>query len=499
MNKTLDELLENVLVTNSIHYKNHTITGVTANSKHAKPGDLFVAVVGLTNDAHQYIPQVINQGVTVVVGQHELSNLPFSIPESVTYITVPDSRKALGLIVANYYDNPSDSLTVIGVTGTDGKTTTCHMIYAVLRKTYSVGMITTLGAYINGVLIDTGLHVTSPDAPVVQALLHKMKEGGVTHVVLEVTSHGLHQDRFSGVKFDVGVLTNITHEHLDYHKTFDNYLQAKMILLRNAKHVVLNADDPSFKNVRSEIKNKSMTTYAIKAQADFVAFNISFDTGISFSVKNNAVTYTVSSKAVGQFNVFNALAAIAVARTFSVPWKNIVSSLKSFKSPKGRVEEIKNEKGLRIFVDFAHTPNGLQHILQALRVKTPKEHKLIVVFGSAGERDREKRLLMGEVAGTYADLSVITTEDPRSESIHEIAQSIQKGIEKVNGKYVVQLDRGQAIYDSIHKHADRGDTIVICGKGHEKSMAFGKTEIPWSDQRAIKSALKMKALHTPVN
>lgn len=366
-------------------------------------------------------------------------------------------------ILANIiYGFPARGLRVIGVTGTDGKTTTVNMIYHVLKAAgKKVYMVSTINA--------VGFHVTSPDPFIIQKFAKQSKEGGDEYLVLEVTSHALDQYRFWGIKFDVSVITNITHEHLDYHKTFKNYANAKFKLIKDAKSVVIN------NNIKEVGKmGGKVITFGLE-RGDF-----------------NQKQIKLKLKVPGDYNIENALAVLAVAFSLNIDRKVAQKALENFRGITGRMEEVKNNKGLRIIVDFAHTPNGLEQALKSLRSQTTSG-RLIVVFGSAGQRDVKKRSLMGQVAGKLADMVVITAEDPRGE-LKIINKQIMTGVKstgKTMGKDLFEVeDREQAINFAINKLAKKVDTVGIFGKGHEQSMNLdGKKEVPWSDKGAVEKAL----------
>lgn len=360
------------------------------------------------------------------------------------------------------YGFSTRGLTVIGVTGTDGKTTTVNMIYQILKVAgEKVSMISTINA--------PGFHVTSPDPFMVQRFAKKAKVSGDKYLILEVTSHALDQYRFWGIKFDVGVVTNITHEHLDYHKTFENYFNIKTILLKNVKFSIVN---DNLREVLGKTKRK-LITFGLD-RGDF-----------------NQKQIRLNLKILGDYNIENALAALACGFVLDIDRKIAQRALERFGGITGRMEEIKNNKGIKIFIDFAHTPNALLQALSALRPKT--SGRLIAVFGSAGKRDTEKRSLMGEIAAKEADIVVVTAEDPRGEIEHINAQ-ITKGAKKIGLREGVNLfithDRQKAISLAINDLAIRGDVVGIFGKGHEISMNLdGRKEVPWSDFEAVKKAL----------
>ncbi|MBI2430681.1 MAG: UDP-N-acetylmuramoyl-L-alanyl-D-glutamate--2,6-diaminopimelate ligase [Candidatus Levybacteria bacterium] len=363
-------------------------------------------------------------------------------------------------VLANvWYGFPSKKLTVIGVTGTDGKTTTVNLIYHILKNVgYEVSMISSVGAVINGKKYDIGFHVTTPSAWQIQKFLTKAKGC----LILEVTSHALDQYRVWGIDFAVGVLTNITNEHLDYHKSYDNYVRTKVRLLKKAKIAVVNRDDDSY----GVISNKFIT-YGIKNKADVTPKVFPFKT-----------------KLIGDFNKYNILAAVTACRQLGVSDDKIRYAIETFTLPVGRAE-VMHEDNFTVMIDFAHTPNALEQILRSLRPEI--KGRIIHVFGSAGERDRQKRPKMGEVSAKYADVIVLTAEDPRSESMEKIMEDIELGIQN---KTVIKItDRQEAITAAI-KMAKKGDFVLLTGKSHEQSMNYGKGEEPWNEFDAVKQALK---------
>jgi len=488
-----------------------SLKGITQDSKKVKKGFLFVAVRGQKFDGHDFIDEAINRGAKVVVAEKEPER---NWLKSISYIKVDNSRKALGEIASNWFGNPSKKLKLIGVTGTDGKTTTASLIYHILKTAgFKVGLISTVSAMIGGKEYETGLHVTSPDPTSLQKLLAEMVKVNCKYAVLEVTSHALDQERVSGVIFDVGVLTNITHEHLDYHKTWLKYRDTKAKLFRKVKVAVLNKDDVLlFEDIRCEAPSDAeVMSYGIKEKSsDYFGANIKIkDSGTEFDIIAEDKSFSIKTKLFGDYNVSNILAACSVARGFDIPWIRIIKAVSTFSAPSGRLEEIKNRLGFKIFIDFAHTPNSLQEVLSLLRKL--KKGRLIAVFGCAGERDAEKRSMMGEISGKLSDISVFTAEDPRSESIEKIIEQMANGaikaeakeitlgeIEKLNNAktekhlFIRIHERGEAITLALHKLAKKGDIIVIAGKGHERSMAYDGTEHPWSDYVAVNNALSAK-------
>lgn len=383
-------------------------------------------------------------------------------------------------VLANLiYGFPSRSMKFIGVSGTDGKTTTTNMIYQILKSAgKKVAMVSTINAEIDGEKIDTGFHVTNPDPFLLQKLISKAKKAGIEIFVLEVTSHGLDQFRTWGVKFDVGIITNITHEHLDYHGSWENYFFAKAKLVGNAKVTVINRDEAHFEKLAGLAKGK-IITFGLKEEADF-------------NPKNCKCNLCVP----GEYNEINALAAIAATSIFGIDRKKVIGVLDKFGSLEGRMQHVKNNLGIKIVIDFAHTPNALENALKSLRKET--KGKLISVFGCAGLRDEGKRPLMGKISARLADVTIITAEDPRGE-IDKINAQIIEGVERAGGikgeNFFVQKDRQKAIAFAIKKIAKTGDTVGIFGKGHEQSINIdGIKELPWSDFEAVQKVLNAREI-----
>lgn len=499
------------------------ITRVTDKSSQVIPGSLFVAIPGINVDGAKFIPDAIQRGAAAIVTQSQITNYQLPI------ITVPDARSALAHLSAAFHGYPSRKLRVIGVTGTDGKTTTCALTASILKAAgHRVGMITTVGAQIGDEAVDTGLHTTTPDAPAVQEYLAKMVELGVEYAVIEATSHGLAQHRLDAIDFDVAVVTNITHEHLDYHKTFENYRDAKAMLFRSlatsqrkartAKVAVLNGDDAgSFTYLRG-IASEGQVIYSVggdeergggageqrskgegeRNQQWIFARDIKVSSdALRFTVTTPHGELAITSPLLGRYNVSNILAAIGVGIARRVPFDAMREGIARLPGVVGRMQVIQSfaqDEPFAAIVDFAHTPNSLRVSLETARELA--RGKLIVVFGCAGLRDVGKRAMMGEIAGKLADRVVLTAEDPRTESLDEINAQIAQGLEGAGRKkgedYFIIEDRAEAIAFAV-KMARAGDVVIVTGKGHERSMCFGTTEYPWSDQDAVLKALKARS------
>jgi UDP-N-acetylmuramoyl-L-alanyl-D-glutamate--2,6-diaminopimelate ligase len=484
------------------------ITGIAIDSRAVKPGDLFVAMKGGTSDGHNYIDKAIANGAAAVVGERDLVGRIGNPP----YIRLEDSRQALTWLAAAFYDWPARKLTVVGVTGTDGKTTTTNLLYQVLRTAgIKAGMVSTVNAVIGDEVLDTGFHVTTPDAHDVQHYLARMVDAGLTHVVLETTSHGWAQHRVDACEFDIGVVTNITWEHMNEHGTYENYRAAKARLFTNIENTrvkpqgnprlaIINRDDQSFDFLNNFIKTKKLN-YGLQGGADIRAENIQYSpTGIHFTAASKDFLVDVTSTLVGAYNVSNCLAAFTAA-VYGLGVEPAVAArgLASLEGIPGRMERIDLGQPFTAIVDFAHTPNALKVSLEAARemlVGTKEESgrngRIIVAFGSAGLRDKEKRRMMAEVAAELADISVLTAEDPRTESLEGILEEMATGARSKGGReretFWRVADRGEAIRFAV-KLARPGDIVLACGKGHEQSMCFGKTEFLWDDRTAMRAAL----------
>jgi UDP-N-acetylmuramoyl-L-alanyl-D-glutamate--2,6-diaminopimelate ligase len=478
------------------------VQGLAADSRKVRSGDLFVAYKGVQTDGHRYISQALEAGAVALVAEDEqFSRSPTGQSWPVPVVLVDDGREALAYLAASFHSFPSRRLRLIGVTGTDGKTTTVNLIWSVLRAAgHGAGLISSVNAVIGGEEYDTGLHTTTPDALEIQSYLAQMVDAGSEYAVLETTSHGLAQHRVTGCDFDVAAITNITHEHLDFHGTFEEYREVKARLFRSletsyhkpgvTKVAVLNADDPSFGYLEA-IPAEQRLTYGVETKADFLAAGIHHNPGgVSFTAVTPAGEVPVRLRLPGRFNVYNALATVAVAMSQGVEIENIARGIEAVGKVPGRMEKIDLGQPFPVLIDFAHTPNSLRNALGAAREMT--EGRVTVVFGCAGLRDREKRPVMGEIAGDLADRTVITAEDPRTENLDEIMEQIAAGSRKAGRREGVDYwriaDRREAIHFAIDAARD-GDLVIITGKGHEKSMCFGTTELPWSDHQVVEEAL----------
>jgi UDP-N-acetylmuramoyl-L-alanyl-D-glutamate--2,6-diaminopimelate ligase len=409
-------------------------------------------------------------------------------------------RETINYLEALYftlaYHSPQKKLFIIGITGTDGKTTTSNIIFHILKHAGKrTGLITTINAYTGSKRVTTGLHVTSPQPKEVYKLLNSMVKNNLQTAVLETTSHAIEQNRYALIRNDIAVYTNVTHEHLDFHATFDEYLHTKSKLIeRTTGPIVLNKDDKSFDYLYKKAVNlnKRIITYGIDCQdATVRASNISFNKNNStFTVSTDNLNFDITTNLAGRYNIYNVLASICVAIEMRISIEKISNALKQIPQIDGRWEVIQS-KPFKVIVDFAHTPNALEQVLH--RAKRESNGKIKIVFGSAGKRDHSKRALMGEAVNKYADEIILTTEDPRGESVSDINQMIMQNIKGNDRLKFKQIeDREKAIEYAV-KHAKDGDIILITGKGHEQSLNLdGKAEIQWDDKKVVQKALESR-------
>jgi UDP-N-acetylmuramoyl-L-alanyl-D-glutamate--2,6-diaminopimelate ligase len=494
------------------------ITGISIDSRTVKPGHLFVAMKGGSADGHDYIPKAVDNGAVAVVGEREINGL------AVPYIRLEHPRRALTWIAAAFYNWPGRKLTVVGVTGTDGKTTTTNLLYQILLAAkIKAGMISTVNAVIGDEVLDTGFHVTTPDAPDVQRYLAKMVEAGLTHVVLETTSHGWAQYRVDACEFDVGVVTNITHEHMDEHGSYESYRAAKARLFSsleitseksqgNPRLAVINRDDDkSFDFLNDFIQTAALRraslvkvrklNYGLRGDADIRAIDVNYHpAGIHFTAKSQDFAIAVSSKLVGAYNVSNCLAALTAAiYGLQIEPEVAARGVASLEGIPGRMERIDMGQDFTAIVDFAHTPNALKVTLEAAKEMLSfkgegkgDKGRVIAVFGSAGLRDKAKRRMMAETSAELADLTVLTAEDPRTESLAGILEEMAAGAQSGGGREGETFwrvpDRGESIRFALSLARPR-DIVLSCGKGHEQSMCFGAREHLWDDRTAMRAAL----------
>jgi UDP-N-acetylmuramoyl-L-alanyl-D-glutamate--2,6-diaminopimelate ligase len=453
------------------------IVAIEIDSRRVTPGALFIAVQGVHTDGHAYVDAAVKNGAAAIVVEEAHA---LRVPDGVTAIAVPDTRRALSVLAATYYGDPSRTIDVLGVTGTNGKTTTTRMIAAILEASgRPCGVIGTVGAQFRD--RTWTLENTTPLPPELHSLLAQMHELGAWAVAMEVSSHALALDRVEDVHFRVAALTNITRDHLDFHQTLEAYAAAKHRLFGLAKAAVLNVDDEHGARWYGEIRHRMPTlSYSLRGDADLVATHTETDAaGSSFRVNGVAMRVHLP----GLFNVANALAAIGVAHTLGIDFDTCANGLDTLARVPGRMEHV-NGGDIDVVVDYSHTPDSLENALIALRETTG--HALAVVFGCGGDRDRGKRPEMGRVAASYADRIYVTSDNPRSESPAAIVAEIETGIG--THPHVVEVDRRVAILRAIEE-ALPGDVVLIAGKGHETYQIIGGQTLPFDDADVARQAL----------
>lgn len=466
-----------------------TFAGVQFDSRQVKPGDLFVAIKGFKTDGHQYIPQAIEKGACGVVLEDEKF-----IPESVPWIKVGDSRLALSRLAAFIFGYPSSKMRVIGITGTNGKTTTTFLVEKILSAAgRKVGLMGTIENRIAGKPVKTKF--TTPEALELQQMFSTMVEEGVESVVMEVSSHALALNRVADCEFDAGVFTNLTQDHLDFHENAEDYFNSKALLFRGlgaggktgAKYAVVNIDSPYARDI-IRIVGVPVITYGINKEADVSASSIEVSPqGTAFTVTTASGKTELKLKLVGYFNVYNALAAYAVGIMENVAPNIIRSALEETSGVPGRFEAVNEGQPFGVIVDYAHTPDGLINILQTAREIT--SGRVITVFGCGGDRDRTKRPLMGEAVATYSDYCIVTSDNPRTEVPGAIIQDILPGVTKLTDEFVVIENRREAITQAI-KMAREGDMVIIAGKGHENYQLVGNQVLHFDDREEASIALR---------
>lgn len=456
------------------------VNGIAYDSRKVGKGGLFVAIQGFQTDGHQYIPMAAQKGAAAIFIERSVEELP----KDITVIATKNNRAALAAVSAVYYGNPSASMQVMGVTGTNGKTTTTYLVKSVLdrigRKT---GVIGTIENRIKDEVIPT--ERTTPESLELQALFKKMSDACVDDVMMEVSSHSLDLHRVDGIDFDVAVFTNLTQDHLDYHKTMENYKKAKSLLFMRAKKSVINLDDAAGAYMAECAKGEVMT-YGIETKGDLQAENIEISAeGTAFTLLYQNQKYQVSLHTPGRFSVYNALGAIGACLYLGAPMEEILKGLAENPGVSGRFQAVRSKKGCQAVVDYAHTPDGLENVLKTAAEFT--KGKIITVFGCGGDRDKTKRPIMGRIAGEYSGYCIITSDNPRTEDPEQILTDVEAGTKETACPYEKQVDRRKAIERAVAL-AEAGDVIVIAGKGHETYQIFPDKTIHFDDMEEVRKA-----------
>ncbi len=463
---------------------NVAISSVTFNSRKVKKDSLFVATRGTASDGHHYIETAIESGAVAIVCEE----LPEVQKENITYVKVLDSSASLGYIACNYFDNPSEKLKLIGITGTNGKTTTVTLLFNLFRGLgYNVGLLSTVENKINNTVIPS-TH-TTPDALALNELLSKMVEEGCQYAFMEVSSHAIVQHRITGLKFTGAAFSNITHDHLDYHKTFEEYIRAKKMFFDNLQDdafALTNKDDRNGMVMLQNTKAKKYS-YGLKSVADFKCRVIENHlNGLLLSIDNQEVWV----KLIGSFNAYNVLVVYTVALLLKQDKVQVLTTLSNLNSVEGRFQYLKSKNGIVAIIDYAHTPDALKNVLETIKDIRTGNEQVITLVGCGGDRDAAKRPIMAQIACEYSNKIILTSDNPRSENPEDILNQMQSGIAPSDAKKTLRIsDRKEAIKTAV-AFAKEGDIILVAGKGHEKYQEISGVKHPFDDFEIVKENFK---------
>lgn len=486
--KTLSSLLIDTEVIKIINNNSKNIESICFDSRESQVNSLFIAINGYEVDGHKYIDQAIKKGAIAIV----CSVLPNNIDNKVSYVLVKDSRKALAEIANIFYDEPSKGVKLFGVTGTNGKTTFTFLVNSILNNLgIKNGIIGTTGIFLGKEKIES--NQTTPDPLTLNKIINYFKERGVESICMEVSSHALSQFRAHKLDFDATAFTNISHDHLDYHSSFEDYLEAKSLLFQNQKcdsYAIINSDDDNAKYILTKSKGKNITV-GINDNPDFQIKSTSTSLGriefVLFDKLSNS-SFKVESNLTAFFNIYNLSQAIVLVHKFyGIPMERVVVASKNVRTAPGRMESLSLRNEALAIVDYAHTPDSLQKALQSCRelLKYNSNSRLIVVFGCGGDRDKSKRPIMGEISAKYADKVIITDDNPRTESSEKIIIEILDGIEKKDK--ALCINNRQLAIKKAYEMSNKGDIILIAGKGHETYQIIGKDKYHFDDMEEIKN------------
>lgn len=482
--KLLSDILYKTRLGEVVGSTNVAISSVAFDSRKVKKDSLFIATRGTTVDGHAYIDKAIESGAVAVVCEE----LPLNRRPNISYVKVLNSSEALGFIACNFFDNPSEKLKLIGITGTNGKTTTVTLLFNLFRGLgYSVGLLSTVENKINGNVIPS-TH-TTPDALALNELLAKMVEAGCQYAFMEVSSHAVVQHRISGLKFTGGAFSNITHDHLDYHKTFEEYIRAKKLFfdqLPDDAFALTNKDDRNGMVMLQNTKARKYT-YGLKSVADFKCRVIENHlNGLLLNIDNQEVWV----KLIGSFNAYNILVVYAVSQILKQDKTQVLTTLSNLNSVEGRFQYIKSRTGIVAIVDYAHTPDALKNVLETIKDIRTGNEQVITLAGCGGDRDAAKRPVMAKIACDYSDKVILTSDNPRTENPETILDQMQAGIDPANAKKTLRIsDRREAIRTAA-AFGKPGDIILVAGKGHEKYQEINGVKHPFDDFEIVKETFK---------
>ena len=474
MTKSLASLIGSLDLPTKPEWNEIQVTGVTEDSRNVERGSLFIAIEGLRRDGHDYIEEAISRGAAAIVAERDT-------PSKVPLITVSNPRRALAGLSAAFFGNPTQRLFTIGTTGTNGKTTVCHLVAQLLGKE-KTAVVSTVANDWRGIR-----GVTTPSSPILQRLAGEALLGGKKNLVIEASSAGLALHRLDFVDFDVAVFTNLTHDHLDLHRTTESYLQAKLALFRSLEeegYAIVNADDPMTSHFLAASRAQCIT-YGLDNEADLTAGSIDYgEHATSFSLFWKEERFPIEIRLPGEHNLYNALAAAAVGLAKGEDIDLIADRLGSAESVEGRFQFLRARSGACVVIDYAHSPDSLERMLAALRKSHPR---VVAVFGCSGCSDRPKRPVMGATSGKMADLTIITTDNPKTEDPERILDEIEQGLKITGGDYLRIADRAEAVCKAVSS-AKEGDAVLIAGKGHERYQIVDEDFVPYSDLEVLSEA-----------
>lgn len=463
---------------------NAEISSITTDSRKVLRGSLFVCIYGFTVDGHKFIENAKAKGAVALICEKDVE-----LPKDITAVKVESSRYALCYMAKNFYENPSKNFNLIGITGTNGKTSSAFFIETIIETAKKkAGLIGTVELKVGGEKIDYNFATsTTPDTLDLYEIFKIMENKKADDVIMEVSSHSLALNKVEGCEFDIGIFTNLTQDHLDLHKTLSNYCEAKAKLFKMCKIGIINKDDKYADKIMKGATCR-LVTFGINSECDYKAVNINYSAnGVKFQVENKGKKYDFEIKIPGRFTVYNALGAIATAFEMGISPEIIIDGIKNIKGVRGRIQNIENDKGFNVIVDYAHTPDGIENIINAVREFT--KNRVIIVFGCGGDRDNKKRPIMGEIAAKYSDYVIITSDNPRSEEPIKIIEQIEAGVSPITNNYEKIIDRREAIYKAV-KMSQKGDSVIIAGKGHEDYEIFKDKTIHFDDVEEAENALK---------
>ena len=478
---TLSELLKDVNIKKIDGGGSMKISGIACDSRKVKPGNVFVCITGYETDGHKYAKSAVENGAVAVVAEHDLPTV------DVPCVIVDNTRKAMSEMAATFYDYPYKKFKLIGITGTNGKTTTTYLIKSILEHLgKKVGLIGTNQNMIGDMIMETSR--TTPDSLELMQLFDMIASHNVDYVVMEVSSHALALDRVTACTFDVGAFTNITQDHLDFHKTMEEYLAAKSILFNICNTGVVNKDDARSEYLIENARCRNMITYGINQDCDLKASNIILnEDGVKFDINYGGMEEHVDLPIPGEFSVYNALTAIGCCMAENIPLDLAVDGLHSAKGVKGRIEIVRTPgTNYTVIIDYAHTPDGLLNVINAIRGFA--KGRIVTLFGCGGDRDASKRPITGKIAGELSDFCIVTSDNPRTEDPEKIIKQVVEGVKQTDCDYEVITNRFSAIEYALD-HAKKNDIILLAGKGHETYQVLGKDTIKFDEREIVQKLL----------